>query len=413
MEMMNIDDDSVCEDSGNETSGDDVDFNVEVESGLNKETQSFEDEYQYEVLSTSDIVQYMSDIIDEVNSVAQLPPTTARILLNYFNWDKEKLMERFFDGDQEELFREANVINPFKSVPVAAKPAKLPQKIRGTEVCNICYMVFAPMHMTGLECGHRFCYQCWNEYLTTKIVEEGVGQTIACAAHDCPILVDDETVMRLVRDSRVKIKYQHLITNSFIECNRLLRWCPSPDCNYAIKVNTRFVKLQTERHTRPMRGPASARVRDWSSRRTGFGARFEHDLVVAGGVRGLEAGGLLLRSRVLLRLRRELARPRQVQPAEEVDQEVRRRLRDVELDLGQHEGVPQVRGHHREGRRVQPHGVQESELQGRFLLGVPGLVGAPRQLLVQLQQVRRRRSEGGQGRAREIACGPPTLSILL
>lgn len=74
-------------------------------------------------------------------------------------------------------------------------------------------------HMTGLECGHRFCTHCWGEYLTTKIMEEGVGQTIACAAHGCEILVDDANVMRLVKDSKVKLKYQHLITNSFVEVN--------------------------------------------------------------------------------------------------------------------------------------------------------------------------------------------------
>jgi len=71
--------------------------------------------------------------------------------------------------------------------------------------------------MYGLECGHRFCTQCWSEYLTTKIMEEGMGQTIACAAHDCPILVDDATVMKLVGDPKVKLKYQHLITNSFVQ----------------------------------------------------------------------------------------------------------------------------------------------------------------------------------------------------
>jgi hypothetical protein len=35
-------------------------------------------------------------------------------------------------------------------------------------------------------------------------------------------LVDDATVMRLVRDSKVKLKYQHLITNSFVEVSRNL-----------------------------------------------------------------------------------------------------------------------------------------------------------------------------------------------
>ena len=76
--------------------------------------------------------------------------------------------------------------------------------------------------MTGLECGHRFCTGCWGEYLTTKIMEEGVGQTIACAAHACDILVDDASVMRLIKDSKVKLKYQHLITNSFVEVRHFL-----------------------------------------------------------------------------------------------------------------------------------------------------------------------------------------------
>lgn len=71
--------------------------------------------------------------------------------------------------------------------------------------------------MTGLECGHKFCTHCWGEYLTTKIMEEGLGQSISCAAHGCDIIVDDVTVMKLVNDSRVKLKYQHLITNSFVE----------------------------------------------------------------------------------------------------------------------------------------------------------------------------------------------------
>lgn len=232
---MNIDDDIIYDDSGNETSGDDVDFAIEVDSTSHRELQSYDDDYQYEVLSTDDIVQHMTDCIKEVNTVVQIPATTTRILLNFFNWDKEKLMEKFFDGNQDELFKEAHVINPFKKVPPVR--LKLPTKIQGTEECEICFMVYPLNEMTGLECGHRFCYQCWNEYLTTKIMEEGVGQTIACAAHNCSILVDDQTAMRLLKDPKVKLKYQHLITNSFVECNRLLRWCPSPDCNYAIKVS--------------------------------------------------------------------------------------------------------------------------------------------------------------------------------
>lgn len=76
--------------------------------------------------------------------------------------------------------------------------------------------------MTGLECHHRFCTHCWTEYLTTKIMEEGLGQTISCAAHGCDILVDDATVMNLVKDSKVRLKYQLIITNSFVQVNRVV-----------------------------------------------------------------------------------------------------------------------------------------------------------------------------------------------
>lgn len=34
-------------------------------------------------------------------------------------------------------------------------------------------------------------------------MEEGIGQTISCAAHGCDILVDDQTVMRLITDQKV------------------------------------------------------------------------------------------------------------------------------------------------------------------------------------------------------------------
>jgi len=37
-----------------------------------------------------------------------------RILLNYFKWDKEKLMEKYFSEDQEAMFSEAHVISPYR-----------------------------------------------------------------------------------------------------------------------------------------------------------------------------------------------------------------------------------------------------------------------------------------------------------
>lgn len=92
------------EDSGNVSTGDEDDDALGIILSDNQPTSSNEicsskcegmdlEEYPYEIMSTEQIVQYMIDCIKDVNTVVQLPPTITRILLNHFNWDKEKLYE--------------------------------------------------------------------------------------------------------------------------------------------------------------------------------------------------------------------------------------------------------------------------------------------------------------------------------
>ena len=49
----------------------------------------------------------------------------VRRLLTACRWDKEKLLERYYAGDQEALFKEAHVIDPAKKpkpkVPVVVR----------------------------------------------------------------------------------------------------------------------------------------------------------------------------------------------------------------------------------------------------------------------------------------------------
>ncbi|KAG8335551.1 E3 ubiquitin-protein ligase arih1 [Homalodisca vitripennis] len=103
----------------------------------------------------------------------RIPATTTRILLNHFKWDKEKLYERFYDGDQDQMFAEARVVNPLKPALTtrprasnAAKKAKMDEAIgvkkskkfetidesnlvpvrkqsssSSTEECEICFIV--------------------------------------------------------------------------------------------------------------------------------------------------------------------------------------------------------------------------------------------------------------------------------
>ncbi|CAM4777642.1 unnamed protein product [Rotaria magnacalcarata] len=239
-------------------------------SGISGASNNYplDNNFEYVVLSQDEIVKYMVECIKEVNEVIKLPTTTVRLLLHHFRWDKEKLMERFYDPNhQDELFRQAHIVNPFKKAPqlqtqlsnsshrsarrqtsVTSPSHSLttvnPLRPSTEQTCAICCSTKPVNEMAGLECGHIFCTDCWRHYLTTKIIDEGIGQTIPCPAK-CDILVDDRTVLALIEIPAVRRKYQHLITNSFVECNRNMRWCPGNNCTNAIKASYCDVAMVT------------------------------------------------------------------------------------------------------------------------------------------------------------------------
>ena len=67
-------------------------------------------------------------------------------------------------------------------------------------------------------------------------MSEGVCNGISCAQNGCNIIVDDKTITQIINDRKVLERYQRLTTDSFVASNRLLRWCPTPDCYTAIKI---------------------------------------------------------------------------------------------------------------------------------------------------------------------------------
>ena len=89
----------------------------------------------------------------------------------------------------------------------------------------------------GLACGHQFCNLCWCEYLTTKIITDQDCETLSCPGFQCQELVDDDSVKRLVTEKKTQLRFEHLITNSFVTCHRLIKWCPAPDCTNAVKAS--------------------------------------------------------------------------------------------------------------------------------------------------------------------------------
>lgn len=203
----------------------------------------------YHVVSTSELVDLMQEIIREVNAIADLSPTVTRILLIHFKWDKECLLEKYYlcsdDADRDKLFKEARIVYQSSESKPNKRPARAMESDSSTETCLICYTDYRPKELSGLACGHNFCKDCWHLYLKNKIMEEGLSDYISCPAHQCGILVDDDRVLNLVTEAAVKKKYSKLMVNNFVEFNKNLRWCPGTECGNTVRVTDRVLASTT------------------------------------------------------------------------------------------------------------------------------------------------------------------------
>jgi len=215
----------------------DVNMSVFVDDTNEPNELKAKQEFVYEVLSIEQIVKQMQQCIEQVKAVIHLPSAVIRTLLKHFKWDTQKLLERLFDNKQEKLFKDVGIVwsNVNSGEGIRSKRRKINKNSKIAN-CKICYIEMNLKQMFSLDCGHLFCKSCWNQYLTSKIMSEGIVNAMTCAETDCKIIVNDEQVLQLLDNVSVKAKYQRLTTNSYVESNRLLRWCPKPDCMYAFSV---------------------------------------------------------------------------------------------------------------------------------------------------------------------------------
>ena len=104
---------------------DEPEFEATVDEFLNEEMDNETDSSdKYKILGVDQIVDLMNDSLSEVMEVIDLPNNLIRILLNHFNWDKNKLLEQYFDGNKEKLLTDAHIIDPNVVIKSAKKRRK-------------------------------------------------------------------------------------------------------------------------------------------------------------------------------------------------------------------------------------------------------------------------------------------------
>lgn len=181
----------------------------------------------FQVLSREEVAREMERNIVETKVVTHLPTGTVRCLLNRFKWDKEHVLEH--------LYLDNSIENPL-ALKIPTYPLS---STMGFANCEIC---FARTKSACLSCGHVVCSFCLGLYLAVKIMNEASDECV-CPAQNCKVIIEDHFIQRSILSDKIKEVYRNRIVNSFVEFNRLIKWCPAQNCTFAVKVKPLGIRI--------------------------------------------------------------------------------------------------------------------------------------------------------------------------
>lgn len=166
---------------------DDVGFESQ-DKDIKPTKQAFE--VDFKVFDPAQIQAQQDKQVDEVSSILGQPPEAAAILLRHLRWNKERLIDQYMEKTDEVLelagLGQDSTTNPPRI-----------EKIQGF-VCDICCDDDANLRSFAMKCGHRFCLDCYRQYLGTKIQDEGEAARIRCPGEGCTRIVDSKSLDLLV-----------------------------------------------------------------------------------------------------------------------------------------------------------------------------------------------------------------------
>ncbi|KAI9820830.1 MAG: hypothetical protein M1826_000855 [Phylliscum demangeonii] len=192
-------------------------------------------EVDYKVYSPTEIQSQQDKQIDEVSSILGQPCESAAILLRHFRWNKERMIESYMD-QPEEVLDSSGLGQVTATVPKT-------QVVEGF-TCEICYDDGPDLATYALVCDHRYCVECYQHYLAQKIREEGEAAKIQCPMEGCHRIVDCKS-LELLATADLQARYRVLLTRTYVDNKDNLKWCPAPECMYAVACAVKARELTT------------------------------------------------------------------------------------------------------------------------------------------------------------------------
>ncbi|KAL5715100.1 RBR-type E3 ubiquitin transferase [Ranunculus cassubicifolius] len=186
-----------------------------------------------QVITKESLLVAQREDLRRVMDMLKLSEQHARTLLIYHRWDVQNVLAVLVEKGKDKLYAEAGV-----TVLQGRSHFTSHSSSESEVACYICMEDIPISDATEMDCGHCYCNNCWTEHFIVKI-NEGQSRRIRCMAHMCNAICDEAVIRNLVsaRDPDLAERFERFLLESYIEDNKLVKWCPSvPHCGNAIRV---------------------------------------------------------------------------------------------------------------------------------------------------------------------------------
>jgi ariadne-1 len=178
-----------------------------------------------------------NELIQSACATLSVPRPASLALLLSFGWNKERLLETYSAGNaatQALICAEAGTTNLVR-VSRGGAPGFIASP-RSEMQCLICLDNLGAGDMAGLSCGHRFCDTCWKGYLQGSIAEGSTSIFTNCPMAECKEVCTEDHFKRFCGAAEF-LAYRKFLSESYVDINSRIRWCPGKGCGKAIAAN--------------------------------------------------------------------------------------------------------------------------------------------------------------------------------
>lgn len=212
------------------------------------------------LMPAEDLVPEMKLRLKDAVEALGVPLSAAAPLLRQHSWSVQSLLQSYY-GNPQGVLAKAGVLqrcrrsgdeidndntdtddntNNVSSIATRTRKKQatitstIPTTIKPKTTTNECFICMDTLEdaddtKLAMNCGHEFCLECWGDFLTNVVGDEGAACVLAtCPQSNCTEVVTEEEVAAAA--PHLLMKFQHYQLRSFVDSNDLARWCPGKGC---------------------------------------------------------------------------------------------------------------------------------------------------------------------------------------